>query len=235
MVRIINDKGLSKIKNWEECVLYTYDDADTFTPKKRIMPGDKVKGTLTFGWGHTSAAGMPKVTPGMTITQEEANSILFKDLIFPCRRVENLVMVPLSDNQFAALVSFELNTGSLGSSTLLKKLNAGEYDAVPSEMMRWVKTTVNGKKVKSSGLVNRRAAEAGLWASGSTIASASSEAMPSTPPMLNKESLSWGAGILASLGAIMQGNGPVQWALGAVIAVSFITSLGFFLYKRRAA
>ena len=52
-------------------------------------------------------------------------------------------------------------------STLLKKLNKGDYAAVPVELMKWV--NAGGKKVQ--GLVNRRAAEAGLWAKGDFVSS----------------------------------------------------------------
>ncbi|KQU96006.1 hypothetical protein ASD02_17270 [Ensifer sp. Root1252] len=73
-------------------------------------------------------------------------------------RVARLVKVPLTGNQHAVLVSSDFNTGSLGKSTLLKKLDKGDHDAVPAEQMKWVK-----------GLVNRRAAEAGLWAKGEFV------------------------------------------------------------------
>jgi len=81
--------------------------------------------------------------------------------------VERLVTVPLSGNQFAALASFAFNcgAGNLGVSTLLKKLNLGDYDAVPTELCRWVKATdpATGKKRTLAGLVRRRSAEGELW------------------------------------------------------------------------
>jgi lysozyme len=83
------------------------------------------------------------------------------------QRKERLVNVPLTDNQFAVLVSFDFNTGALDKSTLLKKLNVGDHDAVPGELMKWV--NAGGKK--STGSVNRRSTEAGLWAKGAFVAS----------------------------------------------------------------
>jgi lysozyme len=120
-------------------------------------------GIWTIGYGHTSAAGAPEVVQGMTITQVEANDILRRDLVKYEKGVEALVKQPLTQHQFDVLVDFAYNAGvgSLKSSTLLKKINAGEFDAVPAELMKWTK---GGGKVLP-GLVNRRRAEAGWWRS----------------------------------------------------------------------
>lgn len=118
-------------------------------------------GVWTIGYGHTDAAGPPKVTPGMRISSQEADRILAKDLTKYEAAVERLVSVPLSQNQFDALVSFAFNcgVGALEKSTLLKKLNRGDYDAVPAELMKWNKA--GGKELP--GLTRRRRAEAKLW------------------------------------------------------------------------
>lgn len=152
MARRINVAGLSLIQQWEGLKLTAYKD---------------VAGIWTIGYGHTSATGSPTVTPGMTITKAEASRILLKDLAKFEARVEELVKVPLTDNQFAVLTSFDFNAGALHKSTLLKKLNKGDYNAVPGELAKWV--NAGGKKVQ--GLVNRRAAEAGLWAKGAFVSS----------------------------------------------------------------
>lgn len=152
MTRRISAAGLALVKQWEGCELVSYKD---------------VAGVWTIGYGHTSSAGIPYVKPGMRINAVEAEEILKSDLHKFEERVERLVKVPLTDNQFAVLVSFDFNTGALHKSTLLKKLNAGDYDAVPGELMKWV--NAGGKKVK--GLVNRRSAEAGLWAKGEFVSS----------------------------------------------------------------
>ena len=118
-------------------------------------------GIWTIGYGHTSAAGAPEVQPGMTITYQEANAILVRDLGKYEDAVDRLVKVPLTQNQFDALVSFTYNVGegALAKSTLLKKLNAGQYDAVPAELMKWTKG--GGKELP--GLVRRRRAECAMW------------------------------------------------------------------------
>lgn len=119
-------------------------------------------GVWTIGYGHTDG-----VSPGRTVTEIEAERLLLQDLAEAGEQVERLVRVPLTDHQFSALVSFVFNAGpgSLESSTLLRRLNAGDYDAVPSELARWVKATNprTGKKVTLPGLVRRRAMEGELW------------------------------------------------------------------------
>ncbi|EJF81752.1 hypothetical protein MCS_00177, partial [Bartonella doshiae NCTC 12862 = ATCC 700133] len=75
----------------------------------------------------------------------------------------------LSDEQFGALVSFCYNVGiaAFQNSTLLKRLNRGDYEAVPTELQKWTKAS--GKRLQ--GLVHRRVAEAGLWAKGAYVSS----------------------------------------------------------------
>lgn len=122
-------------------------------------------GRWTIGWGHTKGVkAFDTCCPG------QAEVMLDDDLAEAAAAVERYVKVPLSDSQFAALVSwtFNLGGGALRVSTLLRRLNAGEYWAVPEEMKRWTKACVNGRLTELPGLVKRRAAEAALWEAGST-------------------------------------------------------------------
>jgi lysozyme len=97
------------------------------------------------------------------LSAAEARQLLDQDLVGPESAVNRLVTVPLSQNQFDALVSFTFNLGehALAGSTLLKLLNTGSYDSVPTQLRRWVHD--NGKVVK--GLVDRREKEIALWES----------------------------------------------------------------------
>ena len=119
-------------------------------------------GVWTIGYGHTHG-----VKPGMEITEGQADATLCQDLMEAAEQVERLVRVPLTDCQLAALASFVFNAGAgnLESSTLLHRLNTGDYDAVPTELAKWVKATdpKTGKKFSLPGLVKRRAAEGELW------------------------------------------------------------------------
>lgn len=125
--------------------------------------GNKLKayldsvGVLTIGVGHTSNAGPPKVTKGMTITAAESDAILSRDLATFERAVERSVKVPLSQNEFDALVSlaFNIGGGAFAKSTLVRKLNAGDKAGAAEAFLSWNKA--GGKVLK--GLVTRRQSE----------------------------------------------------------------------------
>lgn len=114
-------------------------------------------GVLTIGVGHTG----PDVKPGMRITQAESDALLSADLAKFEKAVARNVKVPLTQNQFDALVSFTYNLGegSLKSSTLLKRVNAGDMGGAAAEFIKWNKA---GGKVLG-GLTKRRAEEAALF------------------------------------------------------------------------
>ena len=118
-------------------------------------------GVLTVGVGHTGA----DVTRGMKITQAQSDALLVSDLAKFEAAVLRLVKVPLTQNQFDALVSFAFNlgAGALGSSTLLKRLNAGRYTDAAAQFSKWDKARVRGQLVALPGLTKRRAAEAVLF------------------------------------------------------------------------
>ena len=229
MARRVTGLGWEKLKEWEGCVLHAYDDADW--KRRPVASTTPIHGTLTIGYGHTKTA-----RPGQTITNEQAETLLRQDMADAERQVEDLVTVSLSDNQFAALVSFQFNTGAIKHSTLLKKLNAGRYDSVPAELARWNKTTINGKKVTSKGLTNRRAKEASLWATGAEIAPTrltEPPVQPATPANFSKENIAWGASILVTVASLFNGDGPVQYALAAIFVLSFVTAMVFFINRRK--
>jgi lysozyme len=141
MTRTINAAGLALVKAHEGLRLEAYRDTS---------------GIWTIGYGHTKG-----VKPGDCIDAERAGQLLEADLMEAERAVEALVAVPLTDNQFSALVSFVFNLGeaAFARSTLLKKLNQGGYALVPVCLRSWVFD--EGRVLQ--GLVKRRAAEAALW------------------------------------------------------------------------
>ena len=110
----------------------------------------------TIGYGHTN-----KVKSGDAITEGEADILLALDVQEAERAVSSYVDVDINQNQFDALVSFvyNLGAGNFKSSTLLKKLNQGDYLGAANEFHRWNKA--GGKVLR--GLVRRREAEANLF------------------------------------------------------------------------
>ena len=111
----------------------------------------------TLGYGHTQG-----VAEGDSCSEEAAEIILVNDLKEFETYVTAFVDVELDQNQFDALVAWTFNLGptNLRTSTLLKKLNAGDYNDVPSEIKRWNRA---GGQVLD-GLIRRREAEALLFA-----------------------------------------------------------------------
>ncbi|HEJ7065650.1 MULTISPECIES: lysozyme [Serratia] len=116
-------------------------------------PYRDVVGVLTVCYGHTGA----DIIPGKIYTEAECKALLNKDLVPFVRSVDRSVKVPASEYQKAALISFSYNVGvkAFESSTLLKKLNAGDSAGACDEMRRWNKA--GGKVWK--GLINRREVE----------------------------------------------------------------------------
>ncbi len=163
----INQKGIELIKHFEGLRLTGYIDP---------------VGIPTIGYGHTG----PEVKVGESISETEADQILRADLEKFANGVRNRVAVTVSDNAFAALVSFAFNTGlgNFANSTLLKKLNLGDAKGAAKEFLRWVKGTINGKKVTLPGLVRRRKAESKLFEtpdSGSAVITSAQPASGEVP------------------------------------------------------
>lgn len=113
-------------------------------------------GIPTIGYGHTK-----NVKLGQKITKEQAEQWLADEYLETESQVANVVTVPLKANQLDALVSFvyNLGIGKLRGSTLLRKLNKGDYFGAEMEFDKWV--FAGGKKL--AGLVKRRASERDLF------------------------------------------------------------------------
>ena len=111
----------------------------------------------TIGYGRTK-----NVQEGDMVNELQAERDLLEELEEFGKQVQNTVKIDLEQNEFDALTSwtYNLGVGNLQSSTLLKKLNSGDKNSVPSEMVRWNKAA--GKVL--AGLTRRREAEAKLWA-----------------------------------------------------------------------
>ncbi|UNE54997.1 lysozyme [Bartonella machadoae] len=216
-MRKISQEGLALIKQWEGLRL------DAYLDKACVW---------TIGYGHTSKAGEPFVKKGMSISQERAEEILCEDLKQFEKAVAKAVKVSLTDEQFAALVSFCYNVGTRAfyNSTLLKRLNQGDYASVPFELQKWNKA--GGKVLK--GLANRRAAEAGLWARGSYVSSNYQRVqVKEATGALKIEALAPIIGSCSGLGGLLAGNGPIQWALAGLMVLAACVGLVFVAKRFR--
>jgi GH24 family phage-related lysozyme (muramidase) len=117
-------------------------------------------GKPTIGYGHV----VPKHDlPDFQkpITKEKARQILMMDMTYAQQAVDRLVKVPLTQNQYDALVSFVFNVGetAFAKSTLLRQLNKRRYQEAAVEFMRWIHA--DGKPL--NGLIRRRRAEQELF------------------------------------------------------------------------
>lgn len=163
MTRAIPQAATDLVRDQEETHLFVYDDA--FYPPREAMPGDHIVGTLTAGTGHTGV----DVVIGMVVTEEMDAGWLTADLNGAAGRIiERIgaVVDAITENQWAALLDFVFNMGAGASWTIWKRLKAKQFDQVPLELQKFVNIRRNGGFVKSTDLVNRRAAEIKLWASG---------------------------------------------------------------------
>lgn len=143
MVMKISEAGIKLICKWEE-----------FRPYAYVCPA----GLWTIGYGHT---GGVKPTDKIDLAQGEA--YLRKDLEI-VERCLNSLAIKLNQNQYDALCSliFNIGTGNFLRSTLLKCLQAKQYDKASAEFLKWRKA--NGKVLK--GLEARRKDEQELFDKG---------------------------------------------------------------------
>ena len=144
----ISNNGINLIKHFEGLSLKPYLD---------------VVNIPTIGWGNTFYEDGTKVTlKDQPVTKERANELLeviankdFADKIFP------LIKVKVSQNQFDAMVSlaYNIGVGNFSKSTLLKKVNSGDFIGASEEFLKWNKS--GGKELL--GLTRRRKREQNLF------------------------------------------------------------------------
>ena len=137
--------GLHLTEGFEGCRLNAYPDPGT--------GGDP----WTIGYGHTGA----DIHAGLTITQAQAEEYLRQDVQKAAANVNTHVKVEITQDEFDALVDFAFNCGcgNLDTSTLLKKLNAGDHEGAAQEFLKW--DMAGGHHM--AGLLRRRQAEAALF------------------------------------------------------------------------
>jgi len=148
----IQNSTTTLIEGFEGCSLISYQDQG---------------GVWTIGYGSTTDLnGNPVTANTLPLTLIQATQLLATELVTYANAVTSTIKVPLTQNQFDALVSFTFNCGigALQSSTLCKNLN-NNIPVVEANFTSWDKVTVNGQLVQSQGLLNRRIKEYELFIS----------------------------------------------------------------------
>ena len=142
----ISNNGINLIKQWEGLKLKAYKCS---------------AGVSTIGIGTTRYPNGLAVKMGDTITEAQAIEYFKHDIKAFEQDIARYVKVPLTQNQYDALVSFIYNVGAkaFSTSTMLKRINECEYDRAAAEFVKWSKA--GGKVIL--GLVNRRKAERDLF------------------------------------------------------------------------
>ncbi len=182
-------------------------------------------GRWTLGWGHCKG-----VKSGMRATVEECEKFLQEDLNEAGAMVNRFVHVPLSQQQFDALASFVFNIGggaNFQTSTLLKKLNKGQYDDVPEQIMRWNKARVDGVLTPLKGLTRRRTAEAALFSMDAPLADEGGDLMVQKPEQtatkpLKKSKTLAGAGVAGGAGVMAEVASQLQPLIGYSESIKYV-------------
>ena len=139
------------IKKWEG-----------FKPK----PYNDVAGNATIGYGYLMHMGaVNEADKKIVWTEEHASTMLEVDIIKIGQELNQIIKVPVTQNEFDSLICWTYNLGmeSAISSSWLRELNKGNYKDVPRLMQLWDKAKVNGQLVEVEGLKNRRLDEVTLF------------------------------------------------------------------------
>lgn len=144
----VSKNGLALIKRFEG-----------YSASRYICPA----GIPTIGYGSTRWWNGEPIPLGATVTYAEAEQLKARDLIEYQQAVNNLIAVPLKQNQFDALVSFVYNVGveAFAGSTLRRLINQGDFTGAAEQFDRWV--WAGGQRLP--GLVGRRDQEEALFLS----------------------------------------------------------------------
>lgn len=147
----LSEHGEDIIKSFEGLSLSAYRDS---------------AGVWTIGYGSTRYHDGKPVKPDDKLANKVQAEALFRNILDEyVNAVKNKTHVPLTQNQFDALVSFTYNTGIFSGKTLFAKLNEGHYAAAADQFLVWNKITDphTGKKIECKVLTTRRKEERALF------------------------------------------------------------------------
>ena len=137
----ITQETVNLIKQFEGLRLIAYQDS---------------VGIWTIGYGHIKG-----VHSFMTITEQQARQYLINDLSDAAQAVDRVINKPITAHERGAFISltFNIGVGAFAKSTAARKFNKGDKAGAAKAILMWNKITIDGKKVASRGLINRREAE----------------------------------------------------------------------------
>lgn len=118
-------------------------------------------------WTVCSGITGPDVILGKVYTKKECDALLAKHLAIHQRAVDKALKVDVPVSTRAALysLSYNIGTNAMRNSTVIRRMNRGDIRGGCNAFSMWNKISINGKKVVSKGLVNRRNAEVKLCVS----------------------------------------------------------------------
>jgi len=191
----ISNSGLQKIIQREGVFLKTYKDS---------------VGILTIGTGHTSAAGPPRVTPGLVITKQQNDQILRSDLAPIERQAAQYIKVKVTQNQYDAIISIVFNVGpKFWAGTAIRLLNKGDYKGAATAIMLWN---------KPPEIIGRRRSEQQQFLTPDSAAAAHGSA---------------GAAVVAGGAALTQTPHHIwPWIVGGTLLAALLIWLGVHSYER---
>jgi len=129
---------------------------------ERLIAYRDSRGILTIGVGHTGLINNQPIIDGMSITVEQSLELLLADIAQTEKVINEQVKLSLTQNQYDALCSlvFNIGTRAFSQSTVLKKINEGDYQAGAAAMLLWKRAGNH-----SDLLLARRQREARLFLS----------------------------------------------------------------------
>lgn len=226
----ISQEGIDFIKGYEQCRLAPY------LPTSRDRP--------TIGWGMTFYPDGRTVTlQDAPLTQEQADEMFRQIMARFEAGVSEHVHVELDQNEFDALVSFAYNVGlaAFTQSTLLRKLNRGDYDGAAAEFPRWNKQG----GVVLRGLTRRRAAEQAMFLqrvrSRETPMPQTVEPSQNSTPSNFRDQIIQGTGIAGTVASATDTVKEAATNLGVAAYLPYVTAffvllavigLGVWVYRR---
>lgn len=222
---VISNNGLQQIIKREGVFLHAYQDT---------------VGVWTIGTGHTSAAGLPHVTPGLTITKEQNDEILRSDLKPIEEQAAQYIKVPVTQNQYDAIISIVFNVGpKFWHSSCIQELNAGNVKGAANAIMLWSKPPeiIGRRRTEQKQFLTPDTVQDNTSTSLDDISSEVTEAtgiFSTIKDFLSDNFKHVSAGTVATAGAASASQTHYwPYVLGGTVVLAGFIWLGIYVYERK--